>query len=138
MAQITIGPITINNQDLIKLWDVSHKIFKSVKSAITSMLPKNLNVCLIDERYKETGFIKETGKIKCSIKELEKILNQPLQVVNSFRADYGIDLKNIFNDEVLIESSSELTGYESLTVDDFDIIINLDKLKLFPEWIKIE
>ena len=138
MAQITIGPITINNQDLIKLWDVSNKVFKSVKSAITNMLPKNLNVCLIDGRYKENGFIKETGKIKCSIKELEKVLSQPVQLTNPFRADYGIDLKYIFNDNMLLESSGELTGYEDLDIDDFDIVVDLDKMNLFPEWIKME
>ena len=138
MAQITIGPITINNQDLIKLWDVSNKVFKSVKSAITNRLPKNLNVCLIDGRYKENGFIKETGKIKCSIKELEKVLSQPVQLNNPFRADYGIDLKYIFNDNMLLESSGELTGYEDLDIDDFDIVVDLDKMNLFPEWIKME
>ena len=138
MAQITFGPITINNQDLIKLWDVSHKVFKSVKSAITSSLPKILNICLIDGRYKEIGFIKEIGKIKCSIKELEKILNQPLQLNNPFRADYGIDLKYIFNDDMLLESSGELTGYEDLDINDFDIVVDLDRMNLFPEWIKME
>ena len=136
MAQITIGPITINNQDLIKLWDVSHKVFRSVKSEITSRLPKNLNVCLIDGRYKETGFIKEIGKIKCSIKELEKVLSQPVQLTNPFRADYGIDLKYIFNDNMLLESSGELTVYDGLDINDFDIIIDLDRMNLFPEWLK--
>ena len=125
MASFHIGPITINNEDVLALFNASRKTFNKAKTKILRNLPKKLSVCLIDDRYNKTGYINQTGVICVSEKALEELENIDVCCKNHFRPDLGLTLKDIFDSKILLECSNELTGYEDLDINSFDVVIKV-------------
>lgn len=84
---------------------------------------KVFKVALIDDVYYQTGYIRQWGTLKISIKKLTEHLDTWVEPM-TFRPYL---LNDIFDNKILLSCSEELNGYEEDigTINDYDFIIKL-------------
>lgn len=115
--------IKINKDDIGFIFKQIKNPIKKIATSIKKSIVKEYNICLIDVRYEMTGYITEYGKIKTSIKNIYEIINTFQITPNKMFTP--IFLEDIFKENILIESSGELNGYELDTPDinSFDFVL---------------
>lgn len=115
--------IKINKDDISFIFEQLKNPIEKIATSIKKSIVKKYNICLIDGRYEMTGYITEYGKIKASIKNIYNIVNAFQITPNKIFSP--IFLEDIFKENILIESSGELNGYELDTPDinSFDFVL---------------
>ena len=115
--------IKINKDDICFIFEQIKNPIKKIAKSIKESIVKEYSICLIDGRYEMTGYITEYGKIKTSIKNIYEIINTFQITPNKMFT--LIFLEDIFKENILIESSGELTGHELDTpnINSFDFVL---------------
>lgn len=109
--------IIITKQDIIDVVQSANSMLKIASSYIDKHRKQEFTIAIIDDRYKDNGYIISWGIVDISPVKLEKYLNSITYPNNIFY------IHDIFDEKDVKFETSELSGYEVDTPIIFDFKI---------------
>jgi len=125
-----LGPFYIDFtvQDLKDIYKLVRQGLDDIKAKQIYQQEDEYTIAVIDDRYRQTGYIVDYGRVRCSFKQLREDFDLMSNIDLHLLMPTPM-LSEMFVGEIkdrLIESHGYLSGYESDTPDlkDFDIVLN--------------